>query len=108
MYRSYNTFIDSIVVDQEFSSCSSGSGFLILVDIKMNSANCVPVPNDMVVPRFILLSAHTGTGNIMAVVIEQVGFNECISAIQVDPVSLAAGLVVMDIIVMDVCSIALS
>ena len=57
----------------------------------------------MVVPGLVLLSAHTGTGDVMAVVIEQVGLNECISAIQVDPVSLTACLVVVDVIVVDIC-----
>ena len=56
----------------------------------------------MVVPCLVLFPAHTGTGNIMAVVIEQVGLNQGISAIQVDTVSFAAGLVVVDVIVVDI------
>ena len=61
-----------------------------------------PLPEHDVIPGFILVSGDDRAGDGMAVVVKDVGFNEGISAIEVDPVAFTAGLVVVDIIVVDV------
>ncbi len=94
-------FLEGVVVDQVLIS-GKVAAILVLVDIEMVTADSVPVAQHDVIPGFILLSGQTGTGDGMTVVVKEVGFNEGISAIQVDTVAFTAGLVVVDVIVVDV------
>ena len=89
------------MVDQEFIPCKVAA-ILVLVNIEMVPADCIPVSQHDIIPGFVFLTGMTGSGDGMAVVVKDVGFDQGISAIQVDPISFTAGLVVVDIIVVDV------
>ncbi len=94
------SFPECVVVDQEFFTCKVAA-VLILVNIEVVPADRIPVPKNDVIPGFIFFTGMAGAGDGMAVVVEQVGFNQGISAIQVDAIPFTACLVVVDIIVVD-------
>src|SRR5665647_1647181 len=72
--------------------------------IEMVAADGMSVPANKVIPCFIAFSGVSSRCNIMPVVVEDVGLNKHISAINISPITFTVGLVVVHIIVVDKCT----
>src|SRR5665647_946747 len=72
--------------------------------IEMVAADGMSVPANKVIPCFIAFSGVSSCCNVMPVVVEDVGLNQHISAVNISAIAFTAGLVVVHIIVVDVCA----
>src|SRR5674476_254906 len=70
--------------------------------IEMMAADGMSVPANKVIPGFIAFSGVSSRRYVMPVVVEDVGLDQHISAVNISAIPFTAGLVVVQVIVVDV------